>query len=142
MSKNLLARDRFHASPLYRLLVPAVLGGGLLGCSTLIIPVTPVGTAPSVSLTVEADRGSRQAPLDAASCVLGFNEFANPVVVIATGRDSDEGVRRIRLDGDVVFFCGSGDCIESLSDSINEEIVDDAVPGERGRKSRNVLRLI
>ena len=142
MLRNLLHQNRFRTSARFRLLAPAVMIGGLFGCTTITIPVSPIGTAPSVSLTVEADRGSRQAALDVASCVLGFNEFANPVVVIATGRDSDEGVKRIRLHGEVTAFCGIGDCISSVTDLIEVEFVDDAVPGERGRISRNALHLI
>ena len=109
---------------------------------TVTIPVTPKGTAPSVELSVEADSGARQAPLDSKSCVLSFNEFASPVVVLARGRDADEGVRNVRIEGQIRLFCGAGDCIDALTDTILEEIVDDASPGEEGRISRNVLRLI
>ena len=124
------------------LLIVLMLSSGLYGCGTITIPATPVGTAPSVSLRAEADQGGQQVLLGSASCELRFGEFENPIVVIATGEDSDEAVRKIRLDGEISFSCGVGDSILGLTDTIDEEIVDAAVPGEQGRVLRNALRLI
>lgn len=93
-------------------------------------------------MTVEADGGEQTAPLDSKSCVLTFREYERPVLVIASGKDSDEGVKNVRLEGELRFSCGIGDCIDGLSQPILEEFSDDASPGEQGRTRRTVLRLI
>jgi len=124
-----------------RLALVAGLGSVVAGCG-LTIPETPVGTPPTVEVTVEADGGERVASMGPGSCSLEFFDYERPVLVIASGRDADEAVKLVRLEGSVDFFCGAGDAIDALSQPVLEEFVDDASPGEQGRKRRSVLRLI
>lgn len=125
----------------YRPLVIACLSGGAAGCD-FTIPITPVGTPPTVEMTLEADGGERVASLALESCNLTFFEYERPVLITASGKDSDEGIKNVRLEGEVHFSCGLGDCIDVLNQPILEEFSDDASPGEQGRKRRTVLRLI
>lgn len=139
--RHLFTESWVYCARFYRPLVAACLGGGAAGCD-FTIPIAPVGTPPTIEMTIEADGGEQAALLESDSCQLTFFEYERPVLVIASGKDSDEGVKNVRLEGEVRFSCGIGDCIDGLSQPILEEFSDDASPGEQGRTRRTVLRLI